>query len=522
MSRPQIAIQTHASCEGRISTSQMQTYDECVPRITSYNMRAASSHAREQNYKIVNINNRTHRLDVYNYKDGRMKSFANVVAMMNYYSDNAKFIDFATSSEISRFTTIRDGRFSSHKNIFYCYKEPNITMMSGYKYKFISGDTFPDPRTHVASRFDEETMFYEFYTTFRLMNIRIQISMTGSNNDDERNAAISASMGISGEDSSTRTTQPEINTNLIYGYHTRMSIDKKRSDLEIQSNSSNKRFFGIELEIDMERNRRHATETNKHRLATKLNSMLNINGYNDNVKFERDSSLGVEGFEIITQPMTFCYIMQHKQTIIDALKAIDNAGYSSHDSGRCGMHIHISRTELQSDALDNAYMLFENFKNELIAFSRRKQTQMQWTKFISDETSLSNITKEYITHNKRNRQGHYVVLNNGNDETVEFRLFRGTTKPGTFFANIQLVDNIVTMSNEKDSIEGITWDDIINYNPSYTELKEYNESRHIFSKHKATNDIQQREVSGRPVVLVRPFQLHLAGDDNGYGDDYDE
>ena len=97
-------------------------------------------------------------------------------------------------------------------------------------------------------------------------------------------------------------------------------------------------------------------------------------------------------------------------------------------------------------------------------------------------------------------------------DTVEFRLFRGTTKYNTLMASIQLIDNIINIARYKTEVENITWKDIINYNEEYEELIKYNEKRNIISQHMIKAELNRNEVNNRGVVLVRPFQVTIEGD----------
>ena len=298
-----------------------------------------------------------------------------------------------------------------------------------------------------------------------------------------------------------------VNHDLIRRYHSGGVIHPKNAD-----NDNSRRYFGIELEID--RNSSFSSDT-RDRMATKLHNILNENGeYNSLVKFECDGSLSSNGIEMIFQPMSYQYIMEKKEKIFEALSAIDNGGYSSHDAGTCGLHIHVSRSEINNDTLDRILMIFENFKNEVIAFSRRNEAQMRWCKFMCDNTRGNSIDKTTCEQARRygNINGHHYVINNQNTNTVEFRLFRGTTNKRTFMAAIQLVDNIVSIAQKRSTIAGLTWLDIINYNDEYTELKAYNEKRNIYSTHIASEIINVSATNLRAVVLVRPHQLRLEGD----------
>ena len=296
-------------------------------------------------------------------------------------------------------------------------------------------------------------------------------------------------------------------TDLIRRYHSGGVITPKNAEGD---NSS--RYFGIELEID------HPGSYNerlRNKMATRLHNILNETGeYNELVKFENDGSLGANGIEMIFQPMSYAYIKENQEKIFRALEAIDNTGYSSHDAGTCGFHIHVSRTEINNDILDRVLMIFENFKNELIAFSRRNEEQMRWCKFMCTTTHATSLNKASFEQARRygSINGHGYVINNQNSHTVEFRLFRGTTNKRTFMAAIQLVDNIVSIAQKRATIEGLTWLDIINYNEEYTELKEYNKKRSIYSTHEASEIINVSSTNLRAVVLVRPHQLRLEGD----------
>lgn len=291
-----------------------------------------------------------------------------------------------------------------------------------------------------------------------------------------------------------------IDYNLIKAYHTRLTINKKSIE-----NENTNRYFGIELEID-------STRGSKDKMATQLNYLLNDCDYNKLVKFERDGSLSDNGIEIIFQPMTMNFINSKREVINKALTHIDTHDYTSHDNGRCGLHIHVSRNAFEDDDLDKIMLIFENFKNELITFSRRKESQMTWTKFITDTVRRDKISYDYIKYNKDDCTGHHVVINNENRNTVEFRLFRGTTNKITFYACIQLIDNLLSLVKEKQDIVNLTWDEIINYNPEYVELIEYNKKRRIYSTHKLVYEVDKQEVNERGCILVKPFQMSLEGD----------
>lgn len=79
--------------------------------------------------------------------------------------------------------------------------------------------------------------------------------------------------------------------------------------------------------------------------------------------------------------------------------------------------------------------------------------------------------------------GRYVAVNLENDDTIEFRLFRGTLRYKTFIATLQLVDEIcfyaINLSDKE--IEEITWSDFVSrILPKKFELIEYLKSKRLY------------------------------------------
>lgn len=432
---------------------------------------------RPINIKIIKV--RRGIIDVYNTHNENMRQFTSLQRMFSYHSPNTVFIDYNTSREIER----NPHRLQTTDKII-IYQHRGV-------YRLINETQVENPTTTETT--------YHIMGSYNVQHIIGIQRRTGTS-------------GLSNAAQTSTPTEEQINTNLIYPYH------YGPRDLNMRNHpddvSDEKRYFGIELEMDASRDS-NASATKKHTLATRLNRLLNQGNYNSLVKFEVDGSIGQQGIEMITQPMTMKFIMNNKTKFKEAMQMIDELNYSSHDSGRCGMHIHVSRNALTPESIDNLYLMFENFKNEIVAFSRRTESGMNWCRFITDRDGYiscpETIDDEYIKQNKPSGNNHHSAINNGNNNTVEFRIFRGTTKIRTFIANIQLIDNMITIAKRQD-ITGIKWDDIINLNDEYTELKEYNEKRAIVSKHELTKTISKLEVTQRPVILVRPFQMRLEGD----------
>lgn len=455
---------------------------------------------RPLNTKIVYYDRRNRKYHVFNTTNTVCREFTSLQRMFSYHSDRTQFIDFNTSQLVDKERSIRNGMIMTQNKV--------IVYRNGVSRLYCSMDGGEVNMRAIQEDIVYYCMGYRF-NIVRIQQISTRIIQTfiSSQRNNVINNDVTGLNNIS--DNILRDTE-QVNEHLIYNYHGGpREVHFKKLDKEPETN----KYFGIELEIDMDKAPRNAqTLRRRNVLATRLNTLLNENNYNSLVKFETDASIGSYGVEIITQPMTMNYILTNKEKFKEAMRIIDELQYSSHDSGKCGMHIHVSRNYLSDETLDNIFLIFENFKNEIIAFSRRNQSQMRWCRFMTDDnTSRESMNKEYINQNKCYRTSHGCAINNGNRNTVEFRIFRGTTKLRTFLANIQLIDNIIEIAKNQDVV-GITWNMIINYNEEYTELKEYNEKRGIMSKHELSTTINRIEVTQRPVILTRPFQITLEGD----------
>jgi hypothetical protein len=159
-------------------------------------------------------------------------------------------------------------------------------------------------------------------------------------------------------------------------------------------------------------------------------------------------------------------------------------GFVSHDSGTCGLHVHVDRKFFPDEERGIKRLLFltEKFYPEIFIFSRRHASKAEeWSKRYMPALEGALLTsKDAETVYTKATSGHdrYRMVNLQKAPTIEFRIFRGTLNPTTFWATLQLVTNIVKLArNAEDSIlDAITWLDIVNYE-KYPELSEYNERR---------------------------------------------
>ena len=233
------------------------------------------------------------------------------------------------------------------------------------------------------------------------------------------------------------------------------------------------RFFGVELEID------GAGEDSDNAAE-----ILHIANAEQPMAYcKHDGSLD-EGFEIVTHPMTLDFHLHGMpwERIVEEAKKL---GYTSHQAGTCGLHVHVNRnafgeTEVQQDAVIARILYFvEKNWEELLKFSRRTQSQLdQW----AARYGYKDQPKELLDHAKKSAHaGRYTSVNLTNKNTIEFRIFRGTLKHNTLIATLQLLDRIcdVALFMSDEQVKAMSWTTFVS-GCTQPELVQYLKERRLY------------------------------------------
>ncbi len=211
------------------------------------------------------------------------------------------------------------------------------------------------------------------------------------------------------------------------------------------------RYFGVELELD-----------GGGECSSSAQQMLDImNREEEFAYFKHDGSLD-DGMEIVTHPLSLDYQLNQFPWEKVCQKAIA-LGYLSHQASTCGLHIHISRNafgkteEEQDTSIARVLYFFEKNWEELLKFSRRTQRQLdRW----ATRYGYKDQPKEILDIAKKGyHSGRYTCINLQNHDTVEFRMFRGTLKPNTLFATLQMLNRIcdVALFMSDDEVKAMAW-----------------------------------------------------------------
>lgn len=192
-------------------------------------------------------------------------------------------------------------------------------------------------------------------------------------------------------------------------------------------------YLGIELEVDNEYGDKEECSGEVH------------NGYRDRLWMTRDGSLSSEGIELTSHPMT---TEEHLSGWWeDVFGIVRKHDYTSHDNGRCGLHIHVNRSFFSSNpsvqlvAGQKLVTIMSRFKKPLMAFSRRKDDE--WCRFsdMSYIRGTDGMTMYQKAHHISSMEcEHSRAVNFEHRNTFELRIFRGTLRLTTFYASIALAD----------------------------------------------------------------------------------
>lgn len=195
-------------------------------------------------------------------------------------------------------------------------------------------------------------------------------------------------------------------------------------------------YFGVELEV----------ECNNDTMDTASDFDNEFDGDERLFCLKEDSSLS-DGFEIVTQPASLEYHLE-KFGWEEMLRSLRRNGCESHDPGTCGLHIHASRKAISKTTQVNiAY--FVNAQAKLMEQLARRSSN-SYAKIKKKEiTELNeNIDRNGALYNDDRRE----AVNYQNDNTVEFRLWRGTLRWETLAATLEITHAIIKFCEVYSSV----------------------------------------------------------------------
>ncbi len=198
--------------------------------------------------------------------------------------------------------------------------------------------------------------------------------------------------------------------------------------------------LGFELEVDCD----YDNKENNEDTARGLCSHCGLE--EDEMRYAHDGSLNY-GFECISQPHTIKDFWSKAEKWQKMLKYLADNGYSSHDAGTCGLHVHVSRgmfgatKDAQDTAIAKTYLFFDENWSEIVKVSRRRSFDYCEKNNLFFDDRDKDLKHKYLAWKKKSKTegNHGVALNNKNSATFEYRLGRGTLNAWSFFSWIDFV-----------------------------------------------------------------------------------
>jgi hypothetical protein len=367
--------------------------------------------------------------------------------------------------------------------------------------------------THLSNNFNERENVYKYgdISNYVLRNMFVNCSFCGELHKKENNETAYICNGCKDE-ISKYDLDLEVFANNRYRI---FDYDYKQQLYFLDTpNDTDKRrlYLGVELEVDTEYlddnddngnpcgcgddgcdeceqyyNRESNGTINHSKYANIV--LHKLNGKEQGKVFAKhDGSLN-SGFEIVSQPAT--YLAHTENNLInwvDSMRVLKDIGYTSHNLGTCGLHIHINRDffgegrDAQNYNGAKIVYLMEKYWRDFVLFSRRRGNQLdRWAKIQNAKNDFDNNNEKTtdslryaFQKNYYENRDKYIAVNTLHNATFEFRIFRGTLNYETFKATLQFVDNLARLVKKTTltKLTSITFEDILNFK-KYPELNAY-------------------------------------------------
>lgn len=194
-------------------------------------------------------------------------------------------------------------------------------------------------------------------------------------------------------------------------------------------------YFGVELEVERASNARRSRAELAEVIAAEVRA--NVGRITESraavptqlLAFERDGSLS-DGFELITAPMG---IDDQRRLWSQLLPHEAFRELRSHNTETCGLHVHVSRAALTTTQIAKLVTFTNDPDNAalIIAVARRY------------DGGFCHVKTKRLAVAHRPDDDRYQAVNLWNAKTVEFRIFRGSTKVDAVLAAIEFVGALV-------------------------------------------------------------------------------
>ena len=275
----------------------------------------------------------------------------------------------------------------------------------------------------------------------------------------------------------------DIKNKVIFGYH---GFD----DFSLKSVASDTTPFGYGFELEVAGYKSYASDFLKF-----------FDDNNEELVLMHDGS--VDGFEIVTQPMTEGYFYEvFKPKFEKGLKFLRESGFKGHNAG--GLHIHVSKEMISTGMLAqlSEILYSENIDDydTWLRLTQRRDTAMQrWCSMFNRDNAFEEILDDEFYCISSDR---YTALNyDERTNTYEFRIFNSNIRFERFMKNFECVKALLdyTKEHEDDTEPTCDTQGFLEYveknNVFYPNLYAFMEEMNIKSKYGTKATEQELEVA---------------------------
>lgn len=189
-----------------------------------------------------------------------------------------------------------------------------------------------------------------------------------------------------------------------------------RSADTMRSETKDKIKYGIELETEAHRSQDDGAEFIREHLGT------------DYAVLKEDGSLSDEGIEIVTRPDSVAVHKRHWESFFASKPEKRLASWTT---GRCGMHVHVTKAALTQLQLGKMLVFVNEPTNQNLVATIAGRTSDRWARV--SQKKISDV---------RYGDDRYVALNITR-RTAEFRIFKGTLNKRGFMKNLEFAQALV-------------------------------------------------------------------------------
>lgn len=208
---------------------------------------------------------------------------------------------------------------------------------------------------------------------------------------------------------------------------------------------SNRDYYGWELELE--------SNNNRYEVGTKI-----ITDNPTLIYLKNDVSI-IDGFEMITHPMTWGYINNYSWgKVFKHMHNMHVSEYSENSngdvtSGGCGMHVNVSRHNLTPLTMFKLSIFINEYKKFTLLMSGRDVGALnRWAK-LSARTHTE--TLHNIKHGKFTMFGRRGAVSFADSNRLEVRIFKASTRYKEVMKNLEFVRSLIEYSN-MTSLDGMS------------------------------------------------------------------